>query len=357
MFTLGGTLNSAATGTHALFTYLDCAASFTNGGAAVTRWTGINVRSATLHANVVAGYSLYVDAPTGATANYAAAFMGGNVGIGTAAPADQLSVAKSTGTSISITTAESAGTEGSPKNLDLVFRGYLNYASAKIRSWDQSGSSNGGWLTFWTSPSMVSADTTLERMRITETGYVGIGTTAPTQQLQVGGNSGVIALGDGLTANGTSKLKFTNSNSASNWQISTNDSIASALEFMPSTAGGGVTFTTPTVIMKTGVLGVNGGASIGASYYNTAPPSNGAIIQGNVGIGTTTMTGLLNVEAADSTWLVLSYSDTRAASKNSAVRFIDGSEQFMGQLTMTSDGAANNASTFHLAVVTVQVVA
>jgi hypothetical protein len=72
---------------------------------------------------------------------------------------------------------------------------------------------------------------------------------------------------------------------------------------------------------------------------------------GKVGIGpTTTMTGLLNVEAADSTWLVLSYSDARAAAKNAALRFIDGSEQFMGQLTYTSDGAANNASTLSLTI-------
>ena len=156
----------------------------------------IGLTSANVYMQTWGSRPLYINSSLGGN-NTIINATGGNVGIGTTAPADQLSVAKSTGTSISITTAESAGTEGSPKNLDLVFRGYLNYASAKIRSWDQSGSSNGGWLTFWTSPSMVSADTTLERMRITETGNVGIGTTAPVSLTEIQG--GLTTVGSVLT--------------------------------------------------------------------------------------------------------------------------------------------------------------
>ena len=40
----------------------------------------------------------------------------------------------------------------------------------------------------------------------------------------------------------------------------------------------------------------NSGLALGTDYVGTAPPSNGAIIQGNVGIGTTSPTHLLDVD-------------------------------------------------------------
>src|SRR3990167_3763715 len=42
-------------------------------------------------------------------------------------------------------------------------------------------------------------------------------------------------------------------------------------------------------------LSVSGGATIGASYDTTAAPSNGLLVEGNVGIGTSTPTDLLHV--------------------------------------------------------------
>jgi hypothetical protein len=54
-----------------------------------TNSTALNVASAAL-SNTTTGYGLQVAAPTGATSNYAAAFTGGNVGIGTTNPGGDL---------------------------------------------------------------------------------------------------------------------------------------------------------------------------------------------------------------------------------------------------------------------------
>jgi hypothetical protein len=105
-----------------------------------------------------------------------------------------------------------------------------------------------GKLIYQNGPSSVSAGglySPTTKFVIDTDGNVGIGTASPTQLLQVGGNAASMAIGDGLTTNGTSRLKFTSSNSVTNWQISNNDSIAGAFEIMPSTAAGGKTFTTP----------------------------------------------------------------------------------------------------------------
>jgi hypothetical protein len=63
-------------------------------------------------------------------------------------------------------------------------------------------------------------------------------------------------------------LKFINSSTLPNWQIAFNDNIAGTLEFAPSTAPGGSTFTTPVMVINDG---------------------------GNVGIGTNAPTDKLEV--------------------------------------------------------------
>jgi hypothetical protein len=58
---------------------------------------------------------------SGSATEYMRIKTGGNVGIGTTAPADQLSVAKSTGTSISITTGGISRHGGFSKEFGLGF--------------------------------------------------------------------------------------------------------------------------------------------------------------------------------------------------------------------------------------------
>jgi len=52
-------------------------------------------------------------------------------------------------------------------------------------------------------------------------------------------------------------------------------------------------------------LSVSGGGSFGASYDTTAAPTNGLIIEGNVGIGTTAPESLLEVQAIEATDAIL----------------------------------------------------
>jgi len=53
------------------------------------------------------------------------------------------------------------------------------------------------------------------------------------------------------SANGTGRLRFINSATNVNWQISHNDSAGATFEITPSTAGGGSTFTTPVFKLTT----------------------------------------------------------------------------------------------------------
>jgi hypothetical protein len=164
--------------------------------------------------------------------------LGGNVGIGTTSPSAKLDIVGNIklGTTLDSTSryigkslnssSDVGGNQGSIGFISTASDDYLTFATHK------SGVSQG------------------ERMRIDALGNVGIGTTAPTQLLQVGGNAGAIAIGDGLTSNGTSRLKFTSSNTVTNWQISNNDSTSGAFEIMPSTVAGGTTFTTPSFIIS-----------------------------------------------------------------------------------------------------------
>ena len=116
--------------------------------------------------------------------------------------------------------------------------------------------------------------TPTEAMRIDSTGKVGIGTTNPLYTLQVGNGGVDVSIGGAPTGNGTGRLKFINSNSLKNWQISTNDNVSGALEFTQSTASGGSTFTTPSMIID-----ANARVLVGLTNANTSG-SNFQVSQG-----------------------------------------------------------------------------
>jgi hypothetical protein len=118
----------------------------------------------------------------------------GNVGIGVSVtnPTYQLDVGNSTGGTIAVSTAGSAGSEASPLFSTINFLGYLNAVNGAITVEDKRVNIFGGWMNFHVRD---SSDTLQKRMTIDNYGNVGIGTASPSTLLHV---AGVTTLGGNL---------------------------------------------------------------------------------------------------------------------------------------------------------------
>ena len=159
----------------------------------------------------------------GSGSQVSAAFMGGKVGIGTTNPGQVLSVSGANLITdgpgiVSITSSSTAAidTGGSlsfsgPRNSVGTVSTFATIAGRKENSTDNNAQ---GYLQFATSPS--TGGTITERMRITSTGSVGIGTSSPYGKLNVYGaptasaNYGTLSIGGGAF-NGSSAGYFVGS--------------------------------------------------------------------------------------------------------------------------------------------------
>lgn len=110
----------------------------------------------------------------------------GNVGINVTDPAYQLEVAKTTGGTMAVSTAGSAGTTASPLSTTLNFLGFADKIKGAITVEDRETSVWGGWMNFYTRD---AADALQKRVTIDSSGYFGIGTAAPSTVLHTYRNS------------------------------------------------------------------------------------------------------------------------------------------------------------------------
>ena len=222
---------------------------------------------------------------SGTATNYFA----GNVGIGTSAPATLLHLTNVT---------DRATFDGSLADFHLVmngsgnttgnFEGGIAFADdgsnpTAVISPVDAGTSGATSLAFGTGD--ITAVT--ERMRITSTGNVGIGTSAPTEKLEVTGN----LILDATDANIKLKSGVTGTTGAVNWTLNTDNTVYGSVSLPYDTRA--------TVGMKLNTI--NG-------YPITIDSGNGVIFQedgttetmritsaGNVGIGTSSPGAKLDV--------------------------------------------------------------
>ena len=175
----------------------------------------------------------------------------GNVGIGTSSPNGKLQVYGGRSHFYANNEPYAIGV-GFVNGASSFFAGYIGCANTDIMTFSSSGGS--------------------ERMRIDSSGNVGIGTSSPAAKLEVsGGTSAPIVILSATSGNPGSGVKLLGASGYKNWQVSSSlIAVAGALEFTPSTAAGGSTFTTPVMIIDS---------------------------SGNVGIGTTAPNNKLTVGA------------------------------------------------------------
>lgn len=271
----------------------------------------------------------------------------GKVGIGTTAPAAKLSIdnGQAPGNLGPVFPNASIVTSGSAINNSIVvndndYNLYFNtssaFANAQLSTYNYTlGSAfplglntNGGNVSIGTTPGAPASQLTVSGNTSIGAGYfttpapsngllvegnVGIGTTSPAakfsiQNGQVPGNIGPFGssaiLVSGANGNSTIVMNDVNNNeyfyvdAANNYgSLSTYNYTAGGPFPLALNANGGNVAVGPLLTFTpSNQLTVSGNASIGGGYYSLPAPTQGLIVAGNVGLGTPTPGGALDVQ-------------------------------------------------------------
>jgi len=202
----------------------------------------------------------------------------GNVGIGTSVAASALHLA-----------APSAqyGLPTGASTTPVIIR--LNTSS-----YGSVGADMGIWANstygFWIQPRDIGAWTTYYNLLLNPLGgNVGIGTTAPGYNLQIGTGSATLALGGApaIGSNGSAAIYMVNSKIRYNWIVASNYNVTSGFEITPSTDSGGETFSTPAFLIDgaTGNVGIGAASPLSKLHLITTPATDRCPLY--VGNGTT----------------------------------------------------------------------
>ena len=200
--------------------------------------------------------------------------------------------------------------------------------------------------------------TTTEHMRINYLGNVGIGTSTPTEKLEVNGNIHIVDdsnlyIGEGSgtlsnnlilnhTANnssiryGTGDLHFNDQSNSKKMTLLQNgnlgigtDNPSKILDVSGNTLLNG-TLDVSGATQLDSTLDVSGGVAIGSSY---TPPTNGMIVEGNVGIGTDDpdskldVRGIIRASSTESTHIEINSGGTDPGNGGNKITFIDFSNE------------------------------
>ena len=175
-------------------------------------------------------------------------------------------------------------------------------------------------------------------------GNVGIGTASPGSKLDVeGGGSDVGVMITPGSGSGNAFLYLKGYNGGTAHQASIQSNYLGGIVMLP---GGGSGDTSVTIggssPINANVLNLYGGAAIGSGYVTTAAPSNGLIVQGNVGIGTASPGAALDVQAATAHTKLTSTTGTNYAYSsiiNTGGEFYFGRENSAGGGLLSGDTA------------------
>ena len=238
--------------------------------------------------------------------------LGGNVGIGTTSPGAKLEV-RSDGSAAGGAEIRLQHANNNTNDVVSTVNFANNAGSVGMIQAGTAGANNTGYIALFTD----IAGSSSERMRVHTNGNVGIGTTSPGAKLDVVGKI------NQTTSSGGTAASFTNSDATNGYGVAIQSQGTSATRYAlilrnldSSNVYGGVSTMTNQVgfwgigTSPTNTLGsrltVGGNASIGSGYTSNSAPTNGLIVEGNVGIGTTSPTAKLTVQGDNADFMVRS---------------------------------------------------